>query len=434
MTARPFPSATAATRRPPSGQAEEMSCPEDAASPARPVGATQGRFAVGRRGLLLGLGATFALGGARVAFGQAPGDRRLVVLLLRGALDGLYAVQPYGDPGLAELRQPLILPEPGQEGGLLDLGGRFGLHPGFVNLHEMYRANEALVLHAVAGPYRNRSHFEAQDLLEGGTGERLTSGWLNRALEALPSSQQARAGLAIGTGVPLLLRGPVPVGAYAPPGLDHPSPDLMYRLAALQEADRRTGPIFAEGMRARGFVAQTLGASATDRERSTFARLCAATGRLLAERNGPRVAALEIGGWDTHSAQANRITGPLRALDEGLGQLKAALGDAWRQSAVLVVTEFGRTARVNGNMGTDHGTGTVAFVVGGGLAGGQVVVDWPGLGSGALFENRDLQPTRDLRSVAKALLRDHLRLPEGAVAKAFPDSQSVAPMRGLLRA
>jgi uncharacterized protein (DUF1501 family) len=390
-------------------------------------------FSPGRRGLLLGLGATLALGHARLAFGQAPGERRFVVIILRGALDGLYAVQPYGDAGLAELRRPLVLPEPGQEGGLLDLGGQFGLHPGFANLHAMYRANEALVLHAVAGPYRSRSHFEAQDLLEGGTGERLTSGWLNRALQALPAGSQARTGLAIGTGVPLLLRGPVPIGSYAPPGLDRPSPELIYRLAELQNGDRRLGPVFAEGMRARGFATQALGQPANDPERGSFPRLAAAAGRLLAERQGPRVAALEIGGWDTHAQQAGRITFPLRALDDGIGQLKAALGDVWGQSAVLVVTEFGRTARINGNAGTDHGTGTVAFLLGGAVAGGKVHAEWPGLSTDALLENRDLRPTRDLRSVAKGLLRDHLRLPEASVAQAFPDSRDAPPMRGLLR-
>jgi len=390
-------------------------------------------FRVGRRGLLLGLGATFALGGSRLALAQTPGDRRLVVILLRGALDGLFVVQPYADPGMEVLRRPLMLPEPGQEGGLLDLGGTYGLHPALANLHALYRDSEALILHAVAGPYRSRSHFDAQDMLELG-GDRMTSGWLNRALQALPAGAQARAGLAVGTGVPLLLRGPVPVGAYAPPGLDQPAPDLIYRLAALQNADARLGPVFAEGMRSRGFAAQTLGGAMQEPDRGSFPRLAAAAGRLLAEREGPRVAALELGGWDTHAQQAGRIMTPLRALDDGIGQLRTALGAAWAQTAVLVVTEFGRTARANGNVGTDHGTGTVAFLVGGAVAGGKVQADWPGLGPDALFENRDLRPTRDLRTVAKGLLRDHLRLPETAVAQAFPDSAQAPAMRGLVRA
>jgi uncharacterized protein (DUF1501 family) len=390
-------------------------------------------FRVSRRGLLLGLGATLALGGTRAAFAQAPGERRFVVVLLRGALDGLFAVQPYADPLLAELRGPLRLPDPGQPDGLLDLGGRFGLHPALAGLHELYQADQALVVHAVAGPYRSRSHFEAQDLLEAGAEQRLTSGWLNRALQAMPATGQARPGLAVGSGVPLLLRGPAQVGSYAPPGLDRPSPDLIHRIAALQEADPRLASLFREGMRARGFAEDTLGMGDTDPQRGSFPRLAAAAGRLLAEPGGPRVAALEIGGWDTHALQAARIVGPMRALDAGIGELRQALGEHWARTAVLVITEFGRTARTNGNRGTDHGTGSVAFLLGGAVAGGKVAGDFPGLGRDALLENRDLRPTTDLRAVAKALLRDHLRLDQRAVAQAFPGSDEVAPMQGLLR-
>jgi uncharacterized protein (DUF1501 family) len=386
-----------------------------------------------RRGLLLGLGSVLALGRARLAFGQAPGDRRLVVILLRGAVDGLFVVQPYGDPGLAALRGPLALPEPGQEGGLLDLGGRFGLHPAFANLHGLYTQGHAAVLHAVAGPYRSRSHFEAQDLLEGGAGQRLASGWLNRALAALPEQAGVRSGLAIGTGVPLLLRGAVPVGAYAPPGLQRPSEELLHRLNGLQQADPRLGPTFAEGMRGRGFVAQTLGTANLDRERGSFPALAEAAGRLLAEAGGPRVAALELDGWDTHVQQAGRILGPIRALDAGLGRLRDSLGAEWARTAVLVVTEFGRTARVNGSLGTDHGTGGIAFLAGGGVQGGRVIADWPGLAEDRLFENRDLMPTQDLRGIAKALLRDHLRLPDAAVAQAFPCSDAAPALSGLMR-
>ncbi|MCC7347085.1 MAG: DUF1501 domain-containing protein [Variibacter sp.] len=390
-------------------------------------------FAPTRRGFLLGLGATLALGGTRAAFAQAPGERRLVVVLLRGALDGLHVVAPYADPNHAELRRALVLPEPGREGGLLDLGGRFGLHPALSGLHALYRENQALIVHAVAGPYRSRSHFEAQDLMEAGAEQRLTSGWLNRALQAMPNTGQARPGLAVGTGVPLLLRGEAPVGAYAPPGLDRPSPDLVHRIAGLQEANSPLGQAFREGMRARGFAESALGQPQNEPDRASFPRLAAAAGRLLAERNGPRIAALEIGGWDTHALELTRIIQPLRALDAGLTELRTALGEHWVQTAVLVITEFGRTARANGNLGTDHGTGTVAFLLGGAVAGGKVAGDFPGLTQDALLENRDLRPTTDLRSIAKALLRDHLRMEARAVAQAFPGSDAAAPMRGLLR-
>ncbi|MFB9969184.1 DUF1501 domain-containing protein [Pseudoroseomonas cervicalis] len=154
---------------------------------------------------------------------------------------------------------------------------------------------------------------------------------------------------------------------------------------------------------------------------------------MLAEADGPRIAALELGGWDTHSSQSNRLRGQLGQLDDGLEALRSAAGLAWRHTAVLVMTEFGRTVRVNGTGGTDHGTGGAALLLGGAVAGGKVVADWPGLGRGKLFEDRDLQPSLDLREAAKALLRDHLRLPDAALAAAFPGSEGVAPKRGLLR-
>jgi uncharacterized protein (DUF1501 family) len=396
------------------------------------AGAPHASFAPGRRGLLLGLGATLTLGRARAAFAQAPGEQRLVVVLLRGALDGLHVVQPYADPGLASLRRALALPEPGREHGLLDLGGRFGLHPAMAGMHGLYQQNQALIVHAVAGPYRGRSHFDAQDLLEAGAEERLTSGWLNRALQAMPTTSRARPGLAVGTGVPLLLRGPAPVGSYAPPELDRPSPDLMQRIAALQQPGTPLGQAFQEGLRSRGVADSALGGAGGEQNQDGFSQLAGAAGRLLAERDGPRVAALEIGGWDTHAVQTTRIVPPLRTLDSGLMQLRQALGSQWAHTAVLVITEFGRTARVNGNLGTDHGTGSVAFLLGGAVVGGEVAGDFPGLSRDALFEDRDLRPTTDLRSIAKGLLRDHLRLAPRAVAQAFPGSDAIMPMGGLV--
>jgi uncharacterized protein (DUF1501 family) len=400
---------------------------------------------VGRRGLLLGLATTVALGSARLALAEAPGERRLVVVLLRGALDGLAAVPAYGDPHFAALRGPLALPEPGQEGGALELGGYFGLHPRLRTLHALYRASEALVLHAVAGPHRSRSHFEAQDLLEGGAPQRLSSGWLNRALAAMPvpaaRGPRDGIGLAVGTGVPLLLRGPAAVRSYAPQGLAQPEVDLLARIAALHARDPLLGHAVAEGLRNRGFTAAVLaghgareGDPAAGAGRNAFPALAGAAGRLLAAADGPRVAALEIGGWDTHAGQPGRLVQPLGALDDGIAALRDGLGEQWRRTAVLVVTEFGRTVRVNGTLGTDHGTAGAAFVLGGAVAGGEVRAIWPGLAEHQLFQGRDLAPTMDLRAVAKGLLRDHLRLPPAALAEAFPGSEEIAPMRGLVRA
>jgi uncharacterized protein (DUF1501 family) len=394
--------------------------------------------AIGRRGLLLGLSALAASGGARAAFAQGAGpaaDKRLVVVILRGAMDGLHVVAPYGDPGFAALRPGLALPEPGREGGLLDLGGVFGLHPLLPSLHRLYAANEALAVHAVAGPYRTRSHFDGQDLLEGGGEQRLTSGWLNRALSALPGDRgrPSRRGIALGLDLPLVIRGPQAVGMWAPPRPARPEPDLYARMAELLRADPVIAPQLAEGLRGRGYAGQVLDRGGPIEAEGGFPRLAAAAGRLLAAPDGPRIAAMELGGWDTHVAQEQRIGPVLTQLDRGIAALRAGLGAAWRHTVVLCVTEFGRTARVNGNLGTDHGTGGAAFLAGGAVRGGRVLADWPGLHPDQLFENRDLRPTRDLRAIAKGLLRDHLRLPPAAIAAAFPGSDGVAPEGGLLR-
>jgi uncharacterized protein (DUF1501 family) len=399
-----------------------------------------------RRSALLGLGSavslTGAAGRASLALAAAPTEQRFVVVILRGAMDGLSVVVPYGDPALRGLRGELMPPLPGQPNGLRDLGGFYGLHPALANLHTMYQANELLPVHAAAGPYRSRSHFEAQDYLESGADHRLTSGWLNRAVAALPPAPASPTGraLAMGVTVPLLLRGSATVASWAPHGFATPAPELYARIAQLNHDDRLIGPAITEGLHARGFATEVMTGDAMSGAaggpgRYAFPALAEAAGRLLAAPDGPRIAAMEVNGWDTHVAQMARLEQPLHELDTGLEALKTALaGQAWQRTAVLVVTEFGRTARVNGDKGTDHGTATVAFVLGGAVAGGRVRADWPGLGGGKLFENRDLAPTIDVRAVAKGLLAGHLGLSSDALARVFPGSESAVPTNGLLRA
>jgi uncharacterized protein (DUF1501 family) len=389
-----------------------------------------------RRTALLGIATSVSIGGTTLALAAAPTDKRLVVIILRGALDGMAAVVPYGDPNLVGLRGEIVPPAPGQPDGLLDLGGFFGLHPALAGMHDMYKAHEALVLHAVAGSYRVRSHFEAQDYLESGADHRMTSGWLNRAVAMLPAVSKTRPegdALAVGVSVPLLLRGPARVANWAPHGFSQPAPGLYATIAALNAKDPIIGPAISEGLRARGFSAEVMAGEDEPKEKYAFSSMARSAGEMLAAPDGPRIAALEIGGWDTHTAQSNRLNGPLKQLDAGLVALKTALGPAWAQTAVLVMTEFGRTARVNGTKGTDHGTGTVAFILGGAIAGGRVKTTWPGLGTGQLFENRDLAPTTDLRAVAKGMLASHLGLNAGALGQVFPGSEGVGAMGGLIR-
>jgi uncharacterized protein (DUF1501 family) len=362
---------------------------------------------------LLGLTASFTAGRYSVALAAAATQKRFVVVILRGALDGMSAVVPYGDANMAQWRASLVPGQPGAEGGLLDLGGFYGLNPALSGFHAMYQANELLPVHAVAGPYRVRSHFEAQDYLEFGSDHAMTSGWLNRLSQEIPASKSGSETAAT-------------VGSWLPPSFAQPAPELYARLMALHAHDPITGPAIREGLKERGFTEATL-ANAPGQGGGGFGALCQSTGRLLAAPDGPRLAALEIGGWDTHTQQKNRLTFPLRQLDEGMVQLKAGLGDAWRNTTVLVMTEFGRTVRVNGTGGTDHGTGTVAFVLGGDVAGGRVQANWPGLAQGNLFENRDLQPTADLRAVTKGLIGP-------LFGRVFPQSERATAVEGLIRA
>ena len=399
---------------------------------ARPPDLTHG---LSRRSAILGLGgAVFGSGGA-LAVAAAPGDKRFVVVLLRGAMDGLSAVVPYGDPGLMALRPELVPPPPGQDKGMLDLDGMFALHPALTQAHAMYRANELLAVHAVAGSWRARSHFEAQDYLESGAERRLSTGWLNRTASAMKagSAAQPRA-IAIGGTMPLLLRGAAPAANWAPHGFSEPKDALYQTVLALNRDDRITGPAIASGLRARGFGHAVLGDMQRDKGRFAFPALALAAGALLRAPDGPRLAAMELGGWDTHTGQANRIVMPLSQLDSGLAALRDGLGEAWKQTVVLVMTEFGRTARMNGTNGTDHGTASVAFLAGGAIAGGRVAGNWPGLGAGRLLEDRDLAPATDLRAIAKGVLTAHLGVGAGALAAVFPGAETVPAMRGLTRA
>jgi uncharacterized protein (DUF1501 family) len=401
-------------------------------------------LALSRRATLLGLTGVATLGRVKFALADAPGDKRFVVVLQRGALDGLAAVVPYGDANLMSQRPDLVPPAPGQTGGAFDLGGFYGLSPNFPNMAAMYQAGEMLAVHAVAGPYRTRSHFEAQDLLQLGAPNEdetsISSGWLNRVLAELPSAGgTSLAGIAAGLGTPLLLQGPVKVDSYAPTHFAEPPPDLLARIAALNANDPLIAPALSDGMQAMSFDKSVMSDDATmapgdaPKGKNAFTGLATQIGQLLAADQGPRVAVFQLEGWDTHGNQVNGLKGPMAALDDGLLALKTAMGPAWAQTAVLIVTEFGRTVHMNGTKGTDHGTAAAAFALGGAVAGGRVLATWPGLADAQLFENRDLAPTQDVRGVAKGLLAQHLGLGGDALARVFPGSGGVSAMGGLIR-
>jgi uncharacterized protein (DUF1501 family) len=386
-----------------------------------------------RRTALLGLASAVAFGNASLAIANADTRKRFVVVILRGALDGLSVVVPYGDADLHNWRGPLVLPEPGRDGGLLDLGGFWGLHPGLPQIHALYRAGQVLPVHAVAGPNRSRSHFEAQDILECGADRRMESGWMNRLAGALPADRASDNALALGQTVPLILRGPSPVDAWGRGNVAGAGADFYTQLLMIHDRDPLTKAALADGLRERNFNAHALDGMPGTGDDAPFVALARTGGRFLSKPNGPRLAVLDVGGWDTHSSQNPRLSYALPLLDKGIAALKNGLGDAWADTVVLVATEFGRTVRVNGTGGTDHGTATVAFVMGGEVAGGRVQADWPGLSEANLFENRDIQPTLDLRSLAKGILAQHFGLGMQPLEAIFPDSTGFTPSRGLLR-
>jgi uncharacterized protein (DUF1501 family) len=359
-------------------------------------------------------------------------------VILRGGLDGLAAVPPYGEPAYAQLRGPLALAAPGAEGGALDLDGTFGLHPSLSNLHAIYRAREALVLHAAATPYRERSHFDAQNVLEAGsvTPNASSSGWLNRALATLDAGGEAPGAVAVADSVPLVLRGELAVTSWAPSRLPESDDDTLARVRRLYEA---ADPALAESLNG-ALAAREIAGDAGDgnmggRGGQAVAPLASAAARFLRSPAGPRVAVLDVGGWDTHANQGaaqGALALRLRGLDAGLQLLKTDLGEHWRNTSVLVVTEFGRTVAANGTRGTDHGTAGCAFLVGGAVAGGRVVGDWPGLAQRDLHEGRDLRATTDLRALCKSVLHERFGVGEAALARTvFPDSDAVEPLDGV---
>ena len=414
---------------------------------------------------MLGLGSTLSL----AASGAAPGGNRFVFVILRGGLDGLSAVPAVGDPGFTAARGALAP----SAGSMLELDTIFALHASLTQLHAMYGRGELAVVHATGLPYRERSHFDAQQVLESG-GMRpfeISTGWLGRALA--PAGTRS---VALNTTVPLVLRGPGVVDTWAPsavirgggngphagPAADHlttpaaapaaapaadlttdPNADLVARLERLYAADAPLATALARAkalhfddamptdmMASSGGVAAP-GMPAGTARRGNFTVLAQRAADFLTQPGGPQAAVLEMNGWDTHANQANPngpLANGLRQLDTGLAALRDRLvaGGAWGRTVVVVATEFGRQVAMNGTLGTDHGSGGAAFVLGGAVRGGRVIADWPGLAPRDRFEVRDLRTTTDLRAVLKGVLADHLQVSSRALnTDVFPGSEAV---------
>jgi len=451
---------------------------------------------------------TLAAGGAlltsRLSFANTTvnGKSRFVFIILRGALDGLAAVPPYGDRDYPGLRRDLAM----QANNVRPLNDTFGLHPSLAFLSESYSAHELIVFHAIAGPYRERSHFDGQDVLESGfvRAHASQSGWLNRALGSIPGGRvtDKELGVALGQNIPLVMRGPASVTSWSPSKLAALDEDTLERITDLYSGDPLLASRLADALAADAIADAPMsadngaamsapasgGTGATHADGSgnnpanggsvmpvanrtdspnlappsaisspaedantlapkpgnkggngpaRYTEVVHAAAEFLRRDDGPKVAVFDTTGWDTHAnegAAQGQLAGRLAALDAGLRKLKEQLGPVWNDTAVLLATEFGRTAAINGTRGTDHGTGTAAFLIGGAVKGGRVMADWPGLSTRALYQGRDLMPTLDLRSVLKGVMQEHLLVPSRALdSTVFPDSSAAKALTGLVR-
>lgn len=389
----------------------------------------------------IGLG-TVATSLPGICFARVDMNARFVLVVLRGAADGLAIAAPYGDGKYQSLRGELAIPKPGAKNGLLKLDGLFGLHPSLASTYELFERKEALLVHAVSSPYRERSHFDGQDVLENGvtsaSGKR--DGWLNRALAPLGGSLGNEAAIALSQNTPLVLRGNNSVTSWAPSQLPDADEDTVRRIAALYARDEFFSTRLSQALESQeiaGEIGSMEGSRRRGNESEQARAMMQSAGKFLTAPDGPQIAVIESGGWDTHANQGSAsgtLANRLEGLDQALDALRKQMGPAWSDTVVAVVTEFGRTVKVNGTRGTDHGTGTAALLLGGAVNGGRIIADWPGLATNNLFEARDLYPTTDIRSIFKGILAEHLRIPpEYLEREVFPGSSNAPMTESLIR-
>ena len=393
-----------------------------------------GPILLNRRALATGLALPFL---ARVAEAATPQSRKFVVIICRGGMDGLSVAPPVGDPDYAGLRGSLALGE-----GVLAFDGHFALNPALSTVHALARAGQARIVPAVASPDRARSHFEAQDVLETGAANvyATTSGWLNRTVSALSAGRKIEA-LSVGATAPLILRGSAPAASWSPGRGVDTTARLPTLLQDLYRDDPLLGPALARGLQTEDMARTTGAANAANMMRPGGAaqgrgiarEMGVALAGFLKAPDGPQLAAVSVDGFDTHANQTGVLAGRLGALDALIEGLHNGLGIEWTNTVVLAVTEFGRTARANGTGGTDHGTASTALLLGGALKPGGIVGDWPTLRQPALFENRDVAPTLDLRALSKGLLAEHMGVDRSTLdTLIFPDSARIKAVSGLV--
>jgi len=375
-----------------------------------------------------------------LAFANVRTDKRLVVVLLRGGMDGMAALAPYGDKNYQSLRGDLSL----NKDVLLRVDPFFGLHPSLEPLANLYKKGEMICVPASALPYRERSHFDAQNMLELGSSKPhgLKSGWLNRLVDTINGDDNMA--LAFGQGMPTIMRGHASVNSWAPSVLPDVGDDYLSLIQKVYANDKLFSQNFARAMDIQDMAMDAVSGNErkmTRKSRSpqAFVTMAGAAGQWLAKQEGPRIATLELGGWDTHVGQGTeggRLANNLSLFARGIGEMKQGMGQsAWSKTVVIALTEFGRTARPNGNRGTDHGTASTAFLFGGALRGGRMVHKWPGLGDADLYEGRDLRPTIDVNAIVKGVLHEHYGISQRTLSRdIYPNSQNSGLIKGLVRA
>lgn len=379
---------------------------------------------------------------AGLSLAATPTDRRLVIILLRGGMDGLSLVPPFGDKNYAKIRGDLAIDAPERDDGMIDLDGTFGLHPAAASLIPFWQRGELAIVPAVATPYRGRSHFEAQEVLENGTDRPggAYDGWLNRALSVM--SGNAVPAISVSKQTPFILQGKAKTTAWSPNALPDPVPGFYEKLRLLYKEDILLGPMLADGLRNREVMDEIL--TEDDLQSAKSARkaqdldiMATLAGRYLAQDNGPRVAVLETSGWDTHVQQGTetgKLARKFSGLSAGLDALHEEMAGVWNKTVVIAISEFGRTAIPNGSSGTDHGTAGAALVLGGAVIGGKIAGPWPGLSEKQLYEGRDLKPTVDARAIFKRVLQDHMQIAaKDLETTIFPNSANISPLKGLIR-
>ena len=378
-------------------------------------------------------GGVATFGAPIVRFARIKQDGRLVFVLLRGGFDGLAAVVPFSDPAYRSLRGALAF----NDSDLVTLNDSFALAPGLAPLKAAFwDRNELAVLHAMAIPYRTRSHFDGQAILETGLDRPLGSGdgWLNRLLQVMPGE---RSGIAIASGMPRSMTGPFDVQTWSPAQLGAVDDAYLDRLSVLYRTDAALQGRFEAALQQQGMVGvEPMSRGPNGARQGGITPLMNAAARILKQANGPNVAAVEFSGWDTHANQGiaggalDRLLGQFA---EGLAAFRTEMGESWSNTTVVVMTEFGRTARPNGTRGTDHGTAGAGFVIGPRVAKSSVIADWPGLSDRALYEGRDLNPTIDTRSVLKGAIAATFDLTAAQAERVFPDSLGAKGLYSIMK-